>query len=283
MVVLILLILMVLAANKFIYHFETPAIADKEKFQQFLQEIAEQEIYEQKGVFGDLFIFNPNTIDSAKLVLLAVPDQVKRNLLKYRNKGGRFYSVADVRKIYGMNDSIFLSLKDYIKIKSPPVKSKFKNTSKKKLEGIQPTPANVRLAETNNFIIEVNSATATDLKKLTGIGPVLSNRIVKYRNLLGGFTNLDQLHEVYGLKSETIKNIFPYLSLDTTIIKSININFIEPAQLVKHPYVSWELVNKLVKFRSKNGFIDKIELLLKNEILNEADYVKVSPYLRTKD
>ena len=48
---------------------------------------------------------------------------------------------------------------------------------------------------------DLNTATATELQDVKGIGPVLSNRIVKFRNRLGGFSGNEQLIEVLELPS----------------------------------------------------------------------------------
>lgn len=47
--------------------------------------------------------------------------------------------------------------------------------------------------------IHLNTATAAELERLPGIGPVLAERIVEYRTAHGPFTHLDQLHEVKGV------------------------------------------------------------------------------------
>jgi competence ComEA-like helix-hairpin-helix protein len=64
--------------------------------------------------------------------------------------------------------------------------------------------------------INLNRADSAELVKLYGIGPVLSKRIIKYRNSLGGkFQSVDQLKNVYGLSEETFNSIKPYLIVDT--------------------------------------------------------------------
>ena len=58
---------------------------------------------------------------------------------------------------------------------------------------------------------DLNTASAEDLQRVRGIGPTLSERIVKFRTRLGGFSENDQLKEVYGLTEEIVlkcKNIF---------------------------------------------------------------------------
>ena len=58
-------------------------------------------------------------------------------------------------------------------------------------------------------IINVNKATAEDLQKVKGIGPVLAERVITYREANGQFKSLDQLREVKGIgqaKFEKIKS-----------------------------------------------------------------------------
>ncbi|MBO4529566.1 MAG: helix-hairpin-helix domain-containing protein [Paludibacteraceae bacterium] len=59
--------------------------------------------------------------------------------------------------------------------------------------------------------VEINSADTTELKRLRGIGSVLSARIVKYRKKIGGFTSVDQLRNIYGLSQETYEEILPHI------------------------------------------------------------------------
>jgi competence ComEA-like helix-hairpin-helix protein len=285
--ILLALILVVLLANKLIFYFETPAKIDSEKFKQLMGEMAIQEKTKEPAQLGRLFHFNPNTIDSIQLDSLKLPVGVKRNLLKYRGKGGYFYGANDFRKIYGMNDSVFDEVKPYIKI--GPREKKKKLPEKEQVVFVASADSRESYApgekapESIIEIIEINVASAPDLVKLKGIGQVLSERIVKYRNLLGGFTNLEQLSEVYGLKPETIEIILPYLSLDGSQVDRMNVNFAGAPQLAKHPYITWEIANSIINFRSGNGFIDDIELLKTGNILNESDYQRISPYLKTKE
>ena len=48
-------------------------------------------------------------------------------------------------------------------------------------------------------VVEINTADSAELMRLNGIGASFSRRIVKYRNLLGGFISKEQLLEVYGM------------------------------------------------------------------------------------
>ena len=115
-IILLLVVVLFAVANHVIFLFEKQENADA---QSFLNEIAEFERRQKTDVQPtSLFIFNPNTIDSLALDSLPMPVSAKRNLLRFREKGGRFYKLEDVRKIYGMNDSVFSKIEKYIRIET---------------------------------------------------------------------------------------------------------------------------------------------------------------------
>lgn len=288
LIILLSFILIVLIANKLIYYFETPAKADLQKFQQILDEIEiagrEKAVEPQFG--GSFFSFDPNTIDQARLDSFRLPPNIKRNLLAYRAKGGKFYGVNDLRKIYGMNDSIFDAVKEYVHVELIHQQNKLP-VQKQAAQADNSTEAALEKPENTKMAVqiepvELNSATAADLEKLSGIGEKLSERIVKYRDLLGGFSELGQLSEVYGLKPETIERILPYLRLDSELIEKINVNFADAQQLAKHPYITQETARAIIGFRSQSGFINDISVLQLKNVLDESNYKKIYPYLKTK-
>jgi competence protein ComEA len=62
-------------------------------------------------------------------------------------------------------------------------------------------------------LINVNTATATELEALPGIGPVLSGSIVDYRTQNGPFTSVDQLDEVSGIGPVTLEKLRPLVTV----------------------------------------------------------------------
>lgn len=62
--------------------------------------------------------------------------------------------------------------------------------------------------------VNVNTATAAELERLPGIGPVLARRIVEHREAKGLFRRLDDLLEVKGIGPKLLRRIQPWLRLD---------------------------------------------------------------------
>jgi len=192
--------------------------------------------------------------------------------LKYRNKGGVFYKKEDVKKIYGMNDSIYAVIDPYILI---PIDEELKQLASDSI--ILP------LEEFKKPTIEINSADSVSLLKLYGIGPVYAGRILKYRNLLGGFVRKDQLLEVYGITPETYDEIEKNIVLDVDFINKINLNTATFEQLNKHPYLNSYQANAILEYRKIIGEISSVEEIVENNLLPEDVFQKIKPYLEAAE
>jgi DNA uptake protein ComE-like DNA-binding protein len=127
--------------------------------------------------------------------------------------------------------------------------------------------------------IELNSADSTDLVQLSGIGPTYANRIIKYRNLLGGFYSTSQILEVYNFPVETFQKIENSISADTLLIKKIRVNFADFAELIRHPYFNKKQVEAVLNFRNRNGSFQNILQLKSNGLIDSETFLKVRPYL----
>ena len=127
--------------------------------------------------------------------------------------------------------------------------------------------------------IDLNTADTAELQQLRGIGPVLSARIVRYRSLLGGFTDREQLLEVYGLADSVYRRIAPQLSVDTTRIQRLDINTATYGQLVRHPYLDKHQVAAIVRLRERKGAFASLDDLRQIPIIEQETYNKIIPYL----
>lgn len=62
-----------------------------------------------------------------------------------------------------------------------------------------------------SFPLELNTATRQELEEIPGIGEVLAQRMVDYREHLNGYDSLEQLLEIQGIGEQTYLKIIPYL------------------------------------------------------------------------
>jgi DNA uptake protein ComE-like DNA-binding protein len=128
-------------------------------------------------------------------------------------------------------------------------------------------------------LTDLNTCDSASLESLPGIGPVLASRIIKYRNLIGGYASVDQLREVYGLTGETVDLNSGRLYADTARIRKININKAEYRDLIRHPYLKIKDIQGIIKFREIKGKITGISDLIDNKIISDETAKKIRPYL----
>ncbi len=224
----------------------------------------------------DLFRFNPNDISKSDLVRLGLQESVALRLIKYREAGGNFRIKKDLLKIYGFSEAEYDQLKSYIDLPDRlPDKKPYneKELTKKPVEfkSVSANPV---------VLLDINQADTSDLVAIKGIGKVLATRIIKFRELLGGFTSIQQLEEIYGLPDETVKILqeSAYINQDYKPTQ-ININFANRSELLKHPYIDPELAKKLIEFRDKNGPFKSTDALRDASIMADSLFNKLQPYV----
>lgn len=191
------------------------------------------------------FDFDPNIISKDSLMLLGLSKYAADNIGKYRAKGGYFKEPNDIKRIYGIEEDEFNSLKPFIKINHQEPKLKIKEDRKSNWAAKKP-PIALRS-------IDINLADTTVLKSLKGIGSVYANRIVKFRNSLGGYFAIDQVKEVWGISDSLFYSIEPYLTIDTSKIIRRNINSLVKETLVKHPYIDWKKAKIISSYKKMHG------------------------------
>jgi len=128
--------------------------------------------------------------------------------------------------------------------------------------------------------IEINSADTSAFISLPGIGSYFAKRIIKYRELLGGYYRKEQLLEVYGMDSIRYQKFHQYIKVDTSKISRININQVEFKELLKHPYLDYEMVKEIFNYKRKVKQIRDIEALRSSKGINNKTFARIKPYLR---
>ena len=65
----------------------------------------------------------------------------------------------------------------------------------------------------NAFPINLNTATADELTRISGIGEKRAASIIAYRESIGGYTSVDQIKNIRGIGDATYAKIAPYLTV----------------------------------------------------------------------
>ena len=124
--------------------------------------------------------------------------------------------------------------------------------------------------------IDLNASDSSDLVKLPGIGPVYAARIIRYREKLGGYTNIAQLMEIEGLPDSLMEW---FVVADTVSLRKIKVNSLTLAELRKHPYIDFYQARAIVEFRRERGKIRGPEQLSFMEEFTDQDLERLKPYL----
>lgn len=202
-----------------------------------------------------LFNFNPNSVSEYELESLGLSSGQAKTLINFKQKGGKFYKKEDLKKIYSISDELYNKLEPYISIERD---------------------------ENEISIIELNSATKEQLKKIRGIGEKTAERLIVYRTKLGGYSNLNQLDDVYGLDSTIKNNKTTYFIINTEVLSKIRINNITFKELLYHPYCDYNTTKKIINYREMHGDFISIEQILENNLIKAKQYRKIAPYLTLK-
>ena len=128
-------------------------------------------------------------------------------------------------------------------------------------------------------IIELNSADTTTLKKVPGIGSAFANRIVRYRDLLGGYYTVQQLAEVYGIDEERYAAFVPWFTADESFINKLPVNSLPQDSLSSHPYINYRQARAIVQLRTQKKLLSGWENLALLEEFTEQDKSRILPYL----
>lgn len=229
---------------------------------------------------GERFAFNPNTLSYDSLLLLGFPPYLAKRLLNYRDKGGRFRKREDLQKLYGLDSGFYRQLEPWIQVPPQP-------KTKRQPAGQQPAYARKDYKSSEKptsqkpLPFDLNQADSLQLIAVRGIGPVLSSRILKFREALGGFVKAEQVREVWGLPPETADYLLSLAFVAPEgAIRRLPINTTEVAELARHPYINYKQAQAIVRYREQHGNYRQAEDLLQIHSLDESFVNKLLPYLQ---
>ena len=158
--------------------------------------------YQKTPIKKQRFEFDPNTISADSLLLLGFSKFGVKNLVNFRNKGGKIKDLQKFKTIYGIDTTLVNSLGDLITYRSVQQKP-FAEYDKSK--PFLPFPEKVQ------EIVELNQADSVQLEDIKGVGPYTVKKILQYRKKLGGYLYKEQLTELIIIKDSLYQQISPLL------------------------------------------------------------------------
>ena len=203
--------------------------------------------------------FDPNKAGSDVFKQFDISEKVISNIMKYREAGGFFNECDDLKKIYGFKSEWLESIKQYCFCDNKDLQDSSHN-----IYSMDP--------------ININLASVDTLQLLKGIGPVLSTRIVKYRNRIGGFHQIEQILEVYGIEDSLYNSIKHQLVAEGNLNR-ININTATFEDLASHFYIDYSAAGAITKYRKYNGDFPSVSSLQEIVALPDSTFHRIKPYL----
>ena len=231
--------------------------------------------YYDKVLKGELFYFDPNTLPVEGWIKLGVKEKTANTIQNYLSKGGRFYKPEDIGKIWGLHQNQVSRLLPYVRIEVKSTNSFSTSTSPQPYKTYEKPKHTIAT-------VDINEADTSAFIALPGIGSKLANRIIAFREKLGGFYKVEQVAETFALPDSVFQKIKDKLIINNSEVKKININKATLDELKVHPYIRYNIANAIVQYRTLHGEFITIGDIKKIMIITDDIYIKLSPYLTVK-
>ena len=221
-----------------------------------------------------IYPFNPNYISDYKGYQLGMNvDEIDR-LLAHREQRLYVNSAKEFQTITKISDSLLQKISPFFKF---PEWVQKKNNNKNNQQRYIP---NSRINISEITTVDINKATLKDFTFIEGVDEYLSERIIKYRSKLQGFSFKEQLFEVWGLDELIANKILSTFSIkNKPIIKKVNINTASFKEVLSNPYIDYELCVKIFDYRDEVAELQSISEIKNIEGFPIKKYNRIVLYL----
>ena len=221
-----------------------------------------------------IYPFNPNYISDYKGYQLGMNiDEIDR-LLAYREQKLYVNSAKEFQTITKISDSLLQKISPFFKFPDwVQKKNNYKNNQQRYIP-------NSRINVSEITTVDINKATLKDFTAIEGVDEYISERIIKYRSKLQGFSFKEQLFEVWGLDELMANKILSTFSIkNKPIIKKVNINTASFKEVLSNPYIDYELCIQIFDYRDEVAELQSISEIKNIEGFPIKKYNRIVLYL----
>lgn len=221
-----------------------------------------------------IYPFNPNYISDYKGYQLGMNvDEIDR-LLAHREQRLYVNSAKEFQTITKISDSLLQKISPFFKF---PEWVQKKNNNKNNQQRYIP---NSRINVSEITTVDINKATLKDFTAIEGVDEYISERIIKYRSKLQGFSFKEQLFEVWGLDELIANKILSTFSIkNKPIIKKVNINTASFKEVLSNPYIDYELCIQIFDYKDEVAELQSISEIKNIEGFPIKKYNRIVLYL----
>ena len=221
-----------------------------------------------------IYPFNPNYISDYKGYQLGMNvDEIDR-LLAHREQRLYVNSAKEFQTITKISDSLLQKISPFFKF---PEWVQKKNNNKNNQQRYIP---NSRINVSEITTVDINKATLKDFTAIEGVDEYMSERIIKYRSKLQGFSFKEQLFEVWGLNEQMANKILSTFSIkNKPIIKKVNINTASFKEVLSNPYIDYELCIQIFDYKDEVAELQSISEIKNIEGFPIKKYNRIVLYL----
>ena len=204
-----------------------------------------------------IYLFNPNFITDYKGYKLGMSVEEIDRLFEFRKTNKYVNSAEEFQQVTKVSDSLLKEI-------APLFKFPDWINNRKEFKSYNKFPVEAFAKKDKIVVIDINEATKEDLIKVYGVGEAISLRILKQKEIIGGFVSMDQMTDVWGLSPEVIEKLnLHFKVLKVPAIKKVDINNASLKDLSQFHYFRYALAKDILTYRSMNGDFKNIEDLTK--------------------
>ncbi len=214
--------------------------------------------------------FNPNFISDHKGYQLGLSAKELDRLYEYRNQDKWINSVSDFKKVTKISDSLLATISPLFKFPEWTKNNKGVKRYSKKAHAVLPYSQKG----------DLNAVSSQELQEKVNIPDFIAERIIKYKNKMGGFVSDIQLKDVRGLYDSQRNKILSLFTVKTPkIINKVNINKASVNELIEVPYFDFEMALEIKDFIKEQGGISNFDELGKIEGFSLEKIDRIALYL----